>query len=741
VNTPWARLLALVTALLAGLWVGATFRVGWWPWLPVVALGAAAAVALPGSVRWVGLVMLAGVLGLVRAELASHTPSPDTLDFYQGRVAVVRGWVDEAPEAHRGAMRVTVRVQELTADDAPARPVRGRLLAVVHGSTRLAYGDRVEAQGVLLAPRASERFDYADFLSRSDVWALLGNASLRRLGTGAGHPLYARLVAVKRGFIGAVRRDLPEPQAALLLGIVLGYRSALAPDLEVRMIDTGLIHIVVISGLKVAIFAGIVQRLCFRAVPRVALPLAVAGVGAYVVIAGASAAAVRAGVMGSAALVAHALHRQTEAFVSLACTAAAMLLVQPSLWRDVSFQLSFLGTAGIVLFTDPIRARFPWMPGLLAEPFAVTIAAQLATLPVMAQNFGVISLVGPVANALVLPVLPAVMTLGGAGGLVGAGAAWAGYLPLQAGGWVCAYIALVINLLGALPVAAAPAASFPPPLVAGYYVALGGGLVGFRLRTWFSRPLVWVALLTLAAVVSVLALARPDGRLQVVALDVGTGSAVLVQGPHGERVLIDGGPDADRLYQSLGRALPPGARHLQAVVLTGGGRPEIGGLNDLFARYRVDRLYLAPGANSFTARQLASNAAKRGIVVETLPLGGSLALGGVTLAPLGAGESWSVRYGARTVLVLPPAATEVVTALPPVDAVILTNGGPERLPPALLERSLTVVIEVNRMSREGLPARALQQQLAAAPQARVLRTDQAGNVTFTTDGRDFRTKP
>jgi competence protein ComEC len=680
--------------------------------------------------------MLAGVLGLVRAELASHTPSPDTLDFYHGRVAVVRGWIDEAPEPHRGAMRVTVRVQELTADDAPARPVRGRLLAVVHGSTRLVYGDRVEAQGVLLAPRASERFDYADFLSRSDVWALLGNASLRRLGTGAGHPFYARLVAMKRGFIGAVRRALPEPQAALLLGIVLGYRSALPPDLEARMIDTGLIHIVVISGLKVAIFAGIVQRLCFRAVPRVALPLAVAGVGAYVVIAGASAAAVRAGVMGSAALVAHALHRETEAFVSLACTAAAMLLVQPSLWRDVSFQLSFLGTAGIVLFTDPIRARFPWMPGLLAEPFAVTIAAQLATLPVMAQNFGVISLVGPVANALVLPVLPAVMTLGGAGGLAGAGAAWAGYLPLQAGGWVCAYIALVINLLGALPVAAAPAASFPPPLVAGYYVALGGGLVGFRLRTWCSRPLVWVALLTLA-LVSALALARPDGRLQVVAPRRGhrlrrsrAGAARRTGAPRRVR--------CRPLVSDLGRALPPGARHLQAVVLTGGGRQEIGGF---FARYRVDRLYLAPGANSFTARQLASNAAKRGIVVETLPLGGSLALGGVTLAPLGAGESWSVRYGARTVLVLPPAATEVVTALPPVDAVILTNGGPERLPPALLERSLTVVIEVNRMSREGLPARALQQQLAAAPQARVLRTDQAGNVTFTTDGRDFRTKP
>jgi competence protein ComEC len=741
VNTPWARLLALVTALLAGLWVGANLRVGWWPWLPVVALGAAAAVAVPGRVRWSGLVVLAGMLGLVRAELAWHTPNPDTLDFYHGRVAVVRGWVDEAPEAHRGATRVTIRVQELTTEDAPARPVRGRLLAALHGGARLAYGDRVEAQGVLRAPRASERFDYADFLSRSDVWALLGNASLRRLGTGAGNPVYARLVAVKRGFISGVRRALPEPQAALLLGIVLGYRSALAPDFEVRMIDTGLIHIVVISGLKVAIFAGIVQRLCFRAVPRVALPLAVAGVGAYVVIAGASAAAVRAGVMGSAALMAHALHRETQAFVSLACTAAAMLLVQPSLWRDVSFQLSFLGTAGIVLFTDSIRARFPWMPGLLAEPFAVTIAAQVATLPVMAQNFGVISLVGPVANALVLPVLPAVMTLGGAGGLAGAWAAWAGYLPLQAGGWVCAYIALVINALGALPVAAVPAASFPPPLVAGYYLALGGGLVGFRLRTWFSRPLVWVALLTLAAGVTVLALARPDGHLRVVALDVGTGSAVLLQGPHGERVLLDGGPDADRLYQSLGRALPPGARHLQAVVLTGGGRQEIGGLSDLLARYRVDRLYLAPGAISFTARELAASAAKRGVVVEALPLGGSLALGGATLAPLGAGESWSLRYGARTVLVLPPAATEAVTALPPVDAVILTNGGPERLPPALLERPLTVVIAVNRMSREGLPARALQQQLAAAPQARVLRTDQAGNVTLTTNGIDFGVRP
>ncbi len=491
-----------------------------------------------------------------------------------------------------------------------------------------------------------------------------------------------------------------------------------------------------------AIFAGIVQRLCFRLPARAAVPAAVGAVGAYVVIAGASAAAVRAGLMGSAGLVGHALHRDTQPILSLLVMATVMLCAQPALWRDVSFQLSFLGTAGIVLFTDAIRRRIPF-PGVVAEPFAVTIAAQAATLPVMAQNFGVVAVVGPLANALVLPVLPAVMVTGGAGGLLGGWFAWAGYLPLQAAGWICAYIAGVVNALGALPVAAAPAPTFPAPLVAGYYLSLGAGLVGYRLRTWCSQPWLWAGLAALAVLAVVVALARPDGRLQVTALDVGTGSGVLIQGPRGERVLLNGGPDADRLSQSLGRALPPGARRLDAAIFTGGRRVEVAGLSELFTRYRVARLYIFGEAGTFSLRQLVQAARQRDVPVETLDAGTAVEVTGVELRPLSLpeGTAWSIRRGARTIVVLPAALPEAAAIPLAPDALILTAGGPERVPPAWLSRSPAVAIQVARLSRDGAPPRSLLRQLADAPSVRVLRTDQAGNISFSTDGQDFRVRP
>src|SRR5260370_15050137 len=96
-----------------------------------------------------------------------------------------------------------------------------------------------------------------------------------------------------------------------------------------------------------------------------------------------------------------------------------MPAVKPALADDVSFQLSFAGTIGIAAMTDRIAARFAWMPALLRDPFAATIAAEAATWPLMFANFHQLSLIVPVANALVLPLLPAVMIVGRVGALLG----------------------------------------------------------------------------------------------------------------------------------------------------------------------------------------------------------------------------------------------------------------------------------------------------------------------------------
>ncbi len=249
-TAPWLRLVGLLMAVLLGLLAGSGLRTPW----PLLAAGlatAAGALFLRRRGRWLLLLLAALLLAAARGAAAVHVPSPATLDYYGGSVVAVRGWLDEPPERHHTAMRLHLRLTALAAADQPARPIHGRLLLTTHArGSRLAYGDLVEAQGTVLPVPSSDRFDYADFLSRSEIWAVLGNPSVRLLGHGQGHPVYRTLLQIKERFLAGVRRALPEPQAALVLGIVLGYRTALPADLEQRMIDTGLIHIVVISGLK-----------------------------------------------------------------------------------------------------------------------------------------------------------------------------------------------------------------------------------------------------------------------------------------------------------------------------------------------------------------------------------------------------------------------------------------------------------------------------------------------------------
>src|SRR5207253_11380035 len=202
-----------------------------------------------------------------------------------------------------------------------------------------------------------------------------------------GDPMHTMLFLLRHAVIDAVDRGLPEPQATLLLGVVLGYRRPLPPLLQQDMIASGLIHIVVISGLKVSLLARIIHRALGRWLPRGAPYVAVAAMASYALFAGASAAALRAAAMGALVVIASQLRRDSHVFVSLALTGAIMLGLKPGLAHDVSFQLSFAGTAGIAAMTDGIAARLGWMPAILRDPFAATIAAEAATWPLMLANF------------------------------------------------------------------------------------------------------------------------------------------------------------------------------------------------------------------------------------------------------------------------------------------------------------------------------------------------------------------
>ena len=673
------------------------------------------------------LTSVALLLGAGRASLVRPVTLPVALAA--GPLSVA-GVVDDDPQAHHNGTRLRVRVDRIL-ETPLGQQDHLRLQAVVYGGVPIHYGDLVLLAGRIEPPPRFDQFDYRAYLAEQGIAGVMPSARLVRDTPHPGDPFHGALFAVRHALLAAVDRALPEPQAALLLGVVFGYRAALPPALEQAMIASGLIHIVVISGLKVSLLARIVANSLGRFLPRAAPLIALHAMVVYALLAGASAAALRAAAMGGLVVIAGRLRRDTHVYLTLVLTGAIMLGLKPGLAADVSFLLSFAGTAGIASFTDPIARRLRFLPGLLRDPFAATIAAEVATWPLMLANFHQLSLVAPLANALVLPLLPVMMVVGGGGALLAVLLPLAGWPALQVAGAIAAWFKAVIQVFGTLPAAAITTPYFPGRWLTAALVINSGALLGIKLRVFFWQRKVWALLGVALLLTAALLLIRPDGRVHVYALDVGTGSAVLVRAGDGQQVLIDGGPDPDKFAQAIGRALPPTARELRAWIITGGRRLQLGAASAILGGFKVDQIIVAdPDPWTPSLRSVIQQAGQLGVRVLVGPQ--QVDLEDVRLSPLAEGRAWAVQAGASLLAVIPPESGWRGFS-PALGTAIFTSGGPsdwEQGPTRCL-----AVIQVAGHSRDGLPARAL---LNSLRRCRLSRTDQLGTIELISGNAGFR---
>ena len=344
-----------------------------------------------------------------------------------------------------------------------------------------------------------------------------------------------------------VERALPEPEAALAAGVLLGERGALPADLDEALRVTGTAHLVVVSGQNVALLLGSAIALLTLALSRRrAAALALLLLPAYVVLVGAEPPVVRAALMAVGIALAQAAGRRTPGWVYLLYALAAMLAWDPQLARDVAFQLSATATAGVLLLAPPLRAlavaALRVSPGgvlaALLELAATATGAALAVAPVQAAAFGELPLLTVPANVIVAPLYEATLAVALLAALLG-GVDPAAELLRAAGALAPAAFVRVVRALAELPGASVPVGA---PLPAG--------------AAWY-------------------ALDRGEPHARVTVLDVGQGSAILVE-DGGAAVLIDAGPPDGSALRALGRVRD--ARALDAVILTHDDVDHAGGL-------------------------------------------------------------------------------------------------------------------------------------------------------------------
>ncbi len=299
----------------------------------------------------------------------------------------------------------------------------GKLLVYAEPFPVISYGDSIVFNCQPELPKPIESFRYDRYLQSQGILAICFRAQyldIQSPGTG----IISTLLSIKRVIVDRLAMIVPEPHASFLSGLLFGGSSALSADLKDDFSSTGTSHILAASGFNVSLFSmTFLYWITHTALGRRNGTYLTAGLLLiYVLIAGASPAIVRAGLMGSLTLVGFLIHRKPYMPNVLLLALTLMLLQNPFLlFDDVGFQLSFVATAAMLLYATQMEKKCTFVPEIFAlrKSFSASIVAIIATLPIMLWHFGTASITAPIVNLLVLPLVPILMTLTGIAILAG----------------------------------------------------------------------------------------------------------------------------------------------------------------------------------------------------------------------------------------------------------------------------------------------------------------------------------
>jgi len=308
----------------------------------------------------------------------------------------------------------------------------GKILLTVPKYYAVAYGDQVQFNAKLALPSVYDTFDYKGYLARYGVHSIAKNVdefqiianyinsnelSLMERGT---FFVVANLIKIKNYFCSTINKTLPEPHAALMLGILLGAKTSL-PEWLLKIFQIiGITHIIAISGYNITILAKVADKTLGKIGRRYIFWGVVAMILSFVVMTGASASVVRAGVMGALLVYAGFIGRKSNITNALVFAGTIMILLNPLILKnDIGFQLSFLATLGLVYISPIFEKWLIKIPEFFRVLLSATLSAQVLTLPILISSFGLVSLISPVSNTIILPFIPVSMFLGFASGLAG----------------------------------------------------------------------------------------------------------------------------------------------------------------------------------------------------------------------------------------------------------------------------------------------------------------------------------
>lgn len=394
IHVSWG-IAALCTGVVAGV-VSSQFMdptiFGSWSWLAIAIILMALGFWRSKLYTIIFLVLAGLVIGLWRGSILRHELTAFT--YLIGHSVLVTATVTEDPDLNE-KRNIILRLSNLSIDN---HEVAGKIWVTTSENKDIKRGDIVTLEGEL-------KEGFGNF-SAAMYFVHITRVQRPVPGDAAGQ--------LRDVFAERVRSVVPEPQASLGNGFLLGQRRALPPELDEVLQIAGLTHIVVASGYNLTILVRFARRIFVKISKYLAALSATTMIIGFIMITGFSPSMTRAGLVAGLSLAAWYYGRKLHPLILLPFVAAITVLIEPSFsWNDIGWLLSYAAFAGVMIVAPLLQAYFfgNKKPGTLRQILGETVAAWLATLPILLVAFGTISNVAIIANLLVLPLVPLAMLL------------------------------------------------------------------------------------------------------------------------------------------------------------------------------------------------------------------------------------------------------------------------------------------------------------------------------------------
>ena len=369
----------------------------------------------------IGFCLLFLVSGIWRHQTFLSKIENSPIKNFLGSEITLIGFVDGEPAVKEKSTKLEIKLET------------GKILITTRKYPKYQYGDKLKINGKIEEPQTFEEreedksssspfaiareFNYKDYLLKDGISAVMGFPEIELIGENFGNPIMKSLLSLKNKLKESLNSVMSPPQSALLEALFFGDEENISKEWKEKFNLTGTRHVTAVSGMNITIISALILNfLLFLGLWRQqAFYFSIVLITLYILMIGAPASAIRAGIMGILFLTAQHFGRISTGSRAIVFAATLMLFLNPLLLKlDIGFQLSFLAILGLIYLQPIFLDFFKKIPNFfqLRYTLAATLAAQFFTFPILIYNFGQISLMSPLTNILIVPLLSIITIFG-----------------------------------------------------------------------------------------------------------------------------------------------------------------------------------------------------------------------------------------------------------------------------------------------------------------------------------------